>query len=90
MVAEVSGTAISQSAQVRPQAQPWPARAAAYYGLAVIILATALNFMDAQVFYLLAQRIKVTFTKRRAAGFPLGPANIIFICWSPARALVDI
>ena len=37
-------------AAVTPQAQAWPARTAAYYGLFVIILATALNFLDAQIF----------------------------------------
>jgi MFS family permease len=93
MVAEVSGTAISQTAEVRPQAQPWPARAAAYYGLAVIILATALNFMDAQVFYILAQRIKVDFhLSDEQLGFLLGPANIIFylLVGIPLARLVDI
>jgi len=39
--------------------QPWPARGVAYYGLTVIILATMLNFFDAQVFGMMAQRIKV-------------------------------
>src|SRR6516164_2018065 len=46
---EEGGTMVSD---VHPaaDAQDWPARRAAYYGLAVIIFATALNFMDAQIF----------------------------------------
>ena len=40
MVADVPG-AIGRVAEVAPGVQGWPARSAAYYGLFVIILATA-------------------------------------------------
>ena len=60
MVAEVPG-AIAPVADAGPQAQGWPARSAAYYGLFVIILATALNFLDLQIFNMLAQTIKSDF-----------------------------
>ena len=56
---------IAQSAAPLTGATPaehqWPSRRAAYYGLAVIIIATMMNFFDAQVFGLMAQRIKVDF-----------------------------
>src|SRR5882724_11374650 len=93
MVAEVSGAAISQAADARPQAQPWPARGAAYYGLAVINLATMLNFLDAQVFGMLAQRIKIDLgLTDEQLGFLIGPANIIFyvLVGIPLARLVDI
>src|SRR5438270_4624228 len=45
MVADVPG-AIGRVAEVAPGVQGWPARSVAYYGLTVIILATALNFLD--------------------------------------------
>src|SRR4030088_1433813 len=60
-------------------AQPWPSRGAAYYALAIIILATLLNFFDAQVFGMMAQRIKVDFKLTdEQLGFLIGPANVIF------------
>ena len=74
-------------------AQPWPSRGAAYYGLAVIILATMLNFFDAGVFNLMAQRIKVDFKlSDEELGFLIGPANIIFyvLVGIPMARLVDI
>ena len=96
MVAEVPG-AIGQAAEaaadVRPQAQGWPARSAAYYGLAVIILATALNFLDAQIFSMMAQHIKGDFhLTDEQLGFLLGPANIIFyvLVGIPLARLVDL
>src|SRR5271169_3608923 len=93
MVAEVSGAAITQVAEPRPQAQPWPARRAAYYGLLVIILATALNFMDAQIFNMLAGHIKADFhLTDEQLGFLLGPANIVFyvLVGIPLARLVDL
>ncbi len=74
-------------------AEPWPSRAAAYYGLAVIILATMLNFFDAQVFGLMSQRIKVDFhLTDEQLGFLIGPANIVFyvLVGIPMARLVDI
>jgi MFS family permease len=76
-----------------PDSQPWPSRAAAYYGLAVIILATMLNFFDAGVFGLMSQRIKVDFNlSDEELGFLIGPANIIFyvLVGIPMARLVDI
>jgi MFS family permease len=75
------------------QAQGWPARSAAYYGLFVIILATALNFLDAQIFNMLAQTIKADFhLTDTQLGFLLGPATILFYVFVgiPLAYLVDI
>jgi MFS family permease len=80
-------------ADAMPVAQPWPARSAAYYGLAVIILATLMNFLDAQVFGMMAQRIKVDFRLTdEQLGFLIGPANVIFyvLVGIPMARLVDI
>jgi MFS family permease len=93
MVAEVSGAAAAQAANSTAAAQPWPARGAAYYGLTVIIFATALNFMDAQIFSMLAQHIKGDFhLTDEQLGFLLGPANIIFyvLVGIPLARLVDL
>jgi MFS family permease len=76
-----------------PVAQPWPSRPAAYYGLTVIILATMLNFFDAGVFGMMAQRIKVDFhLTDEQLGFLIGPANIVFyvLIGIPMARLVDI
>src|SRR6266513_1319512 len=92
MVAEVPG-AIGRVAGVAPRVQGWPARSAAYYGLFVIILATMLNFLDAQVFGMLAQRIKIDLgLTDEQLGFLVGPANVIFyvLVGIPMARLVDI
>ncbi|HEY1724761.1 MAG TPA: MFS transporter, partial [Steroidobacteraceae bacterium] len=71
----------------------WPSAVVAYYGLAVIILATMLNFFDAQVFGLMSQRIKDDFhLSDEQLGFLIGPANIIFyvLVGIPMARLVDI
>src|SRR5450755_2259497 len=76
-----------------PASQPWPSRPAAYYALAVIILATMLNFFDAGVFSIMAQRIKVDFhLTDEQLGFLIGPANIVFyvLVGIPMARLVDI
>jgi len=73
--------------------KPWPSRGAAYYALAVIILATMLNFFDAQVFGMMAQRIKIDLhLSDEQLGFLIGPANIIFyvLVGIPMARLVDI
>lgn len=73
--------------------KPWPSRQAAYYALAVIILATMLNFFDAQVFGMMAQRIKVDLhLSDEKLGFLIGPANVIFyvVVGIPMARLVDI
>jgi MFS family permease len=80
-------------AGVKPGGRPWPTRAAAYYGLAVIILATMLNFFDAQVFGMMAQRIKIDLQLTdEQLGFLIGPANIVFyvLVGIPMARLVDI
>ena len=76
-----------------PAPAPWPSRAVAYYGLAVIILATMLNFFDAQVFGMMAQRIKIDFRlSDEQLGFLIGPANVVFyvLVGIPMARLVDI
>ena len=76
-----------------PRGKPWPSRRAAYYALAVIILATMLNFFDAQVFGIMGQRIKVDLhLTDEQLGFLIGPANIIFyvLVGIPMARLVDI
>ena len=94
MVAEVPAGAVSVAdANARAQAQGWPARGAAYYGLFVIILATALNFLDSQIFNMLAQTIKADFRLTdEQLGFLLGPATILFYVFVgiPLAYLVDI
>lgn len=85
--------AMSSVTDSEPGGKPWPSRAAAYYGLAVIILATMLNFFDAQVFGLMSQRIKVDFgLTDEQLGFLIGPANIVFyvLVGIPLARLVDI
>jgi MFS family permease len=89
----VVSTARAPAVSEESVAQPWPARGTAYYGLAVIILATMLNFFDAQVFGLMAQRIKVDFAlSDEQVGFLIGPANILFyvLVGIPMARLVDI
>ena len=79
-----------EAAYVRPA---WPSRPAAYYALAVIILATMLNFFDAGVFAMMAQRIKIDFhLSDEQLGFLIGPANVVFyvLVGIPMARLVDI
>ena len=74
-------------------ADVWPSRGAAICALAVIILATMLNFFDAQVFGMMAQRIKVDFhLTDEQLGFLIGPANVVFyvLVGIPMARLVDI
>src|SRR5438128_1760298 len=52
----ITGT-VNPTPAPAPQAQAWHPRGVAYYGLTVIILATLLNFFDAQVFRMMAQGI---------------------------------
>jgi MFS family permease len=94
MVAELpASTGPVVEAAASPQAQPWPARTAAYYGLFVIILATALNFLDLTIFSMMAPAIKRDFhLSDEQLGFLLGPANVIFyvLVGIPLAYLVDI
>jgi len=94
MVAELpASTGPVAEAAASPQAQAWPARGAAYYGLFVIILATALNFLDLTIFSMMAPSIKRDFhLSDEQLGFLLGPANVIFyvLVGIPLAYLVDI
>jgi MFS family permease len=79
--------------EAAPGSRLWPSRPAAYYALGVIILATMLNFFDAQVFGMMAQRIKVDFhLTDEQLGFLIGPANVVFyvLIGIPMARLVDI
>lgn len=72
---------------------PWPASSSAYYALAIIIIATGLNFFDASVFGMMAQRIKIDFgLSDEQLGFLGGPASVIFyvIVGIPLARLADI
>jgi len=85
--------AAASAADAGSRVQRWPSRGAAYYALLVIILATMLNFLDAQVFGMMAQRIKVDFSLTdEQLGFLIGPANVIFyvLIGIPMARLVDI
>ncbi|HEY6452286.1 MAG TPA: MFS transporter [Steroidobacteraceae bacterium] len=86
-------SAIEPVVEAQPGRKPWPSRAAAYYALAVIILATMLNFFDAQAFGMMSQRIKVDLhLSDERLGFLIGPANVIFyvLVGIPMARLVDI
>jgi MFS family permease len=92
MATPVPGAIVTASSAA-PGSQPWPSNRAAYYGLTVIILATMLNFFDAGVFGMMAQRIKVDFhLSDEQLGFLIGPANIVFyvLVGIPMARLVDI
>lgn len=75
------------------QQHQWPSSPAAYYGLAVIIIATFLSFFDATVFGMLAERIKIDFgLTDEQLGILGGPASIIFYVFVgvPLARLVDL
>lgn len=76
-----------------PAERQWPSSGAAYWALFVIILATFLNFFDATVFGMLAQRVKVDFgLTDEQLGFLGGPATVIFFVFAgvPLARLADI
>jgi len=71
----------------------WPSRPTAYYALALVVLATMLNFFDMTVFTMMVERIKNDFSlSDEQIGWLLGPANIIFyvLVGIPLARLVDI
>lgn len=73
--------------------QPWPSNTAAYGALAIIIIATFINFFDATVFGMMAERIKRTFDLTdEQLGFLGGPANVIFYMFVgiPIARLADV
>lgn len=74
-------------------AQPWPSHGAAWYALIALTVATMLNFLDANVFALLIERIKHDLLlSDDQIGWLLGPANILFylLVGIPLARLVDI
>jgi MFS family permease len=76
-----------------PKARVWPAAAAGYWALFVIVLATFLAFFDAVVFGMLAERIKKDFGLTDSQlGFLAGPASIICYLFVgiPLARLADI
>lgn len=81
------------SAATAPPEQAWPSRGAAYFALTAIILATFLNFLDATVFSLMVERIKVDFgLNDEQLGWLIGPANVIFYLFVgiPLARMADI
>ncbi len=79
--------------QTKAEEQPWPSATSSYIALTVIILATFINFFDATVFSMLAERIKVSFDLTdEQLGFLGGPANVIFYVFVgiPLARLADI
>jgi MFS family permease len=72
---------------------PWPSERAGFFALSVIIFATFLNFFDAAVLAMLAERIKHSFgLSDSALGFVMGPAGVIAFVFVgiPLSRLVDI
>ncbi|MBT0671210.1 MFS transporter [Novosphingobium profundi] len=75
------------------QTRQWPRPAAAYWTLAVIVLATFLTFFDQVVFGMMAERIKADFGLTDSQlGFLAGPASIICYLFVgiPLARLADI
>lgn len=71
----------------------WPSASAAYWALAVIVLATFMSFLDQIVFGMLAESIKRDFSLTDTQlGFLAGPATIIcyFFIGIPLGRLADI
>ncbi|MFM5913516.1 MAG: MFS transporter [Chakrabartia godavariana] len=71
----------------------WPSAGAAYWALAVIVLATFMSFLDQIVFGMLAEDIKRDFQLTDTQlGFLAGPATIIcyFFVGIPLGRLADI
>lgn len=76
-----------------PAAMQWPSERAGFFALGVIIFATFLNFFDASVLAMLAERIKGSFgLSDSALGFVMGPAGVIAFVFVgiPLSRLVDI
>lgn len=87
-----SNTSLDNAGNIKVD-QAWPSNTAAYGSLAVIILATFVNFFDATVFGMMAERIKNTFDLTdEQLGFLGGPANVIFYMFVgiPIARLADI
>lgn len=90
---EIPPESVVRAIHPEAPARIWPSSRSAYFALFVIILATFINFFDATVFGMLAQRIKVDFgLTDEQLGFLGGPANIIFYVFVgiPLARLADI
>jgi MFS family permease len=71
----------------------WPSNRASAYGLTIIIVATLLNFFDANVFGMMVINIKQDFQLTdEQLGWLIGPANVLFFVFIgiPMAKLVDI
>ncbi len=94
MLHETIAGAETAGADAAPHpAREWPSTAAAYWVLAVIVLASFLTFFDQVVFGMLAQRIKLDFGLTDSQlGFLAGPASIICYLFVgiPLARLADI
>ncbi len=92
-VAPPSTVSTSAAIPIHQAEQEWSSSSAAYAALFVIIVATFINFFDATIFGMLAERIKHSFDLTdEQLGFLGGPANIIFYVFVgiPLARLADI
>jgi MFS family permease len=74
-------------------AHGWPSTSAAYFALAIITIATFLNFLDATAFGLVIEQIRDEFHLTNIQmGWLTGPANVVFylVVLLPLSRLVDI
>lgn len=81
------------STKAVPEAMRWPSERAGFFALTAVIFATFLNFFDASVLAMLAERIKLSFgLSDSALGFVMGPAGVIAFVFVgiPLSRLVDI
>ncbi|MDG5497512.1 MFS transporter [Niveispirillum sp. BGYR6] len=72
--------------------ESWPRRRAAWWALALVVLATGLNFLGVTVFGMLVERIKLDLTLTdEQLGWLIGPASILFymLIGIPMARLVD-
>lgn len=87
------GATSDLNANTASEERVWPSAGAAYWALAVIVLATFMSFLDQVVFGMLAESIKRDFQLTDAQlGFLAGPATIIcyFFVGIPLGRLADI
>ena len=71
----------------------WPSRGAAYFALAMIVAATALNFLNASVFSVVTERIKIDLELTdEQLGWLIGPGTILIyvLVGIPLARLVDL
>lgn len=78
--------------QVAGGEEPWPRRRAAWWALALVVLATGLNFLGMTVFGMMLERIKIDLILTdEQIGWLIGPATILFymLIGIPMARLVD-